>query len=357
MKFSLSLLLAPLAVAGHPTTDDGAPAPAAAAVARGHTHHHGAAHRLLARQSPTSIDKLFKAKGKLYIGVSGDNGIMQQGKTAAVIQQDFGQVTPEYSMKWDATEPTRGAFDFTNADFLVNFAQTNGKLIRGHTLLWHEALPAWVAAIKDKATMTKVVETHVKTVVGKYKGKIRSWLTVKKDVVNEAFNDNGTLRSTVFSNVLGEAYIGIAFRAARVADPAAKLYINDYNLDNAGWGKVTAVVNKVNQWIGQGIPIDGIGSQAHLAANMSGNIQAALEALARSRASEIAITELDIPGAPPNDYATVVAACLHVPKCKGVTVWGVSDKQSWMATAKPLLFDDNWKPKPAYNAIVARLRK
>lgn len=77
--------------------------------------------------------------------------------------------------------------------------------------------------------------------------------------MNEAFNDNGTIRSTAFSNVLGEAYIGVAFRAARLADPAAKLYINDYNLDNAGWGKVTAMVTKVNQWIGQGIPIDGIG--------------------------------------------------------------------------------------------------
>ncbi|KAJ0299826.1 uncharacterized protein N0V96_010902 [Colletotrichum fioriniae] len=352
MKFSLPLLLAPLAVLGLPTTDDNTGSHSHhARGSTAHSSHHAAAH-LLTRQSPTSIDKLFKAKGKLYIGVSGDNGIMQQGKTAAVIQQNFGQVTPEYSMKWDATEPTRGNFDFTNSDFLVNFAQKNGKSIRGHTLLWHQALPAWVSAIKDKATMTKVIETHVKTIVGKYKGKIRSW-----DVVNEAFNDNGTIRSTAFSNVLGEAYIGVAFRAARLADPAAKLYINDYNLDNAGWGKVTAMVNKVNQWIGQGIPIDGIGSQAHLAANMSGNIQAALEALARSRASEIAITELDIPGAPPNDYATVVGACLNVPKCKGVTVWGVSDKQSWMATAKPLLFDENWSPKPAYNAIVAKLRK
>ncbi|OLN97682.1 Endo-1,4-beta-xylanase 1 [Colletotrichum chlorophyti] len=332
MRLFSAILLAPLAALA-----TSVPAPAGS---------HSA--DLSRRQSPTSIDQLFKAKGKLYIGVSTDNGILQQGKNAAIIQKNFGQVTPEYSMKWDALQPTRGRFTFGNSDFLVTWAQQNRKSIRGHTLLWHRQLPEWVSSIRDKTTLSRAIETHVKVVVGRYKGKIRAW-----DVVNEVFNDDGTLRSSVFTQVLGEAYIGIAFRAARVADPSAKLYVNDYNLDNANWAKVAAVVNKVNQWIGQGVPIDGIGSQTHLGPNMAGNIQGALQRLATSRVSEIAITELDITNAPSNDYVAVVSACLNVPKCRGITIWG----NSWISAAKPLLFDANYNAKPAYNAIVNRLNR
>ncbi|KAK1978256.1 family 10 glycosyl hydrolase [Colletotrichum cereale] len=332
MKFSLPAVLAPLAVLALPTED-----PSSASEL----------------WPSTSVDRLFQAYGKLYFGSSTDNGILQKGRTADIIASNFGQVTPEYSMKWDAVEPARGSFDFNNADYLVGWAQENGgKVIRGHTLLWYRALPDWVSEITDPATLTEVIETHVGTVVGRYKGIVRSW-----DVVNEPFDDDGTLRSSVFSQVLGEEYIGIAFRAARAADPDAKLYVNDYNLDVAGWTKVTAVVDKVNEWIGEGIPIDGIGSQSHLVPGMAADVQGALEQLASSSVSEIAITELDITGAPPDDYATVVAACLNVPKCLGVTVWGVSDQDSWESEAQPLLFDENYEPKPAYQAIVAMLRQ
>ncbi|TIC92730.1 Endo-1,4-beta-xylanase [Colletotrichum higginsianum] len=354
MKFSLALAAAPLAALATPLgVAPAAHSPHSSRSSHSHSvsHRHPIPARLAERQASDSIDALIKKRGKLYFGASGDNGIMQQGRTEAILQANFGQVTPEYSMKWDATEPAPGNFTWGNADYLVDWAQTNDKSVHGHTLLWHTALPTWVSDISDKKVLTKVIERHVHTVVGRYKGKIRSW-----DVVNEIFNDSGTLRNNTFFNVLGESYVGIAFRAARAADPAAKLYINDYNLDNKDWGKLPALVNKVDQWIGQGIPIDGIGSQSHLVPNMSSNVEAALHALAASRVSEILITELDIDTAPPAEYATVVGACLNVPKCRGITVWGVSDRQSWKSEKKPLLFDENYNPKPAYDAIVKKLK-
>ncbi|KAM0327571.1 hypothetical protein ACHAQA_005862 [Verticillium albo-atrum] len=287
------------------------------------------------RQASVSIDQLFKTKNKLYIGVATDRGLLEAGKNAVIIQKNFGQVTPENSMKWDALEPSKGNFNFAGADFLVNWAQSNGKSIRGHTLVWHSQLPQWVKDIKDRTTLTQVIENHVKTIVTRYKGKIRAW-----DVVNEIFNEDGTLRKSVFSDVLGEDFVRIAFRAARAADPNCKLYINDYNLDRANYGKVNGLVS----------------SQTHIDAGAAGNIKGVLQQLASSQASEIAITELDIKDAPAADYATVIGACLDVPKCKGITVWGISDKDSWRKNSNPLLFDGNFNPKAAYTAIVDRLR-
>ncbi|KAF9501169.1 hypothetical protein BDN71DRAFT_1486170 [Pleurotus eryngii] len=271
----------------------------------------------------SGLDGKFKAKGKKFWGSCADANTLNIAANVAVLKSDFGQVTPENSMKWDATENTRNSFTFGGSDTLVS-------------------------SINDKATLTSVIQNHITNVAGRYKGKLYEW-----DVCNEIFNEDGSLRSSVFSNVLGESFVTIAFQAARATDSTAKLYINDYNLDsnNAKVRGLVALVNRVNS---ANKLIDGIGTQMHLGPGGAGGALAALTALAAA-GTEVGITELDIQGATPNDYTTVVQACLSTPACVAITSWGVSDTNSWRASSTPLLFDGNYRPKAAYNAIIQAL--
>ncbi|KAF8137866.1 glycoside hydrolase superfamily [Mycena galopus ATCC 62051] len=303
------------------------------------------------RQAATSIDTLFKKHGKVFFGTAADQNRLSVSQDAAITAADFGGVTPENSMKWDTIEASRGVFNFAGADYLVNWAVTNGKKIRGHTFVWASQLPAWVTAINDAPTLTAVLQNHITQVMTHYKGKLYA-----VDVVNEHINEDGTIKlilisaSTDIPPVLGNNVFTIAFQAARAADPSVKLYINDYNLDSNN-AKVQGIVKLVNSINANGKLVDGIGTQAHLSAGGAGGMQAAITALAGAGV-DVAITELDIANAAVGDYETVVNACLAVPACVSITVWGVRDPDSWRPTTNCLLFDANWQPKYAFSRLI-----
>ncbi|KDR71506.1 hypothetical protein GALMADRAFT_281768 [Galerina marginata CBS 339.88] len=302
-----------------------------------------------------------KAAGKKYFGSATDNPELSD--TAYVAQlsntKDFTQITPGNSMKWDATEPSRGTFTFSGGDTVVALAQKNKQLIRGHNCVWYNQLPGWVTSGNfNNATLQSIVSTHCGTVVGHYKGKMTS---------QEPFNDDGTWRSDVFLNTIGPSYVAVALKAARAADPAAKLYINDYNIEGTG-AKSTAMVNLVKSLKAQGVPIDGVGIQGHLiVGQVPSTIVANLQQFT-ALGIEVAITELDIrmnlPATPAllqqqkQDYQTVISACKKVTGCIGVTVWDYTDKYSWIpgvfaGQGAALPWDANLVKKPAYDGIVA----
>ncbi|KAL7279304.1 hypothetical protein ACG7TL_007145 [Trametes sanguinea] len=319
--------------------------------------------------SPTAsgLHTLAKAAGKLYFGTATDNPELTDTAYVAKLDdnKDFGQITPGNSMKWDATEPERGTFTFSAGDVIANLAKTNGQLLRGHNCVWYNQLPSWVSNGQfTAADLTDVIQTHCGTLVGHYKGQVYSW-----DVINEPFNDDGTWRSDVFYNTLGTQFVPIALQAARAADPNAKLYINDYNIEQQG-AKATAMLNLVKQLQADGVPIDGVGFQCHfIVGEVPGTFQETLEQFT-ALGVEVAITELDIRMTLPStdallaqqekDYQTVVQACMNVDGCVGITIWDWTDKYSWVPSTFPgqgaaCPWDENFNKKPAYSGIVAAL--
>jgi endo-1,4-beta-xylanase len=293
------------------------------------------------------------AKGRVF-GAAVAANHLGEAAYAATLDREFNQATPENEMKWDTTEPSRGRFNFGPGDQVVSHAQSHGMVVRGHTLVWHSQLPGWVSGIGSGSELLTVMRDHIAGVAGHYRGKVAYW-----DVVNEAYADGGTgaRRGTVFQQRIGNGYIEEAFRAARSADPGAKLCYNDYNTDGVN-AKSTAVYNMVRDFKSRGVPIDCVGFQAHLSANgVPGDMQANLQRFA-NLGVDVHITELDIAGSgtqQANDYRKVVTACLAVSRCTVMTVWGVTDKYSWRSGSTPLLFDGNYGKKPAYNAALAAL--
>ncbi|MGN9891796.1 endo-1,4-beta-xylanase [Micromonospora sp. L31] len=288
-----------------------------------------------------------------YFGAAVAANKLSDATYVGILNREFTSVTPENEMKWDATEPTQGQFTYANADRIVNHARANGMQVRGHALAWHSQQPGWAQNLSGSALRSAMVN-HVTQVATYYRGKIHSW-----DVVNEAFADGGTgARRDSNLQRTGNDWIEVAFRAARAADPTAKLCYNDYNTDGQN-AKSNAVYAMVQDFKARGVPIDCVGFQSHFnsASPVPADYQANLQRFA-NLGVDVQITELDIEGsgsAQADNYARVVRACLAVSRCTGITVWGIRDTDSWRASGTPLLFDGSGNKKPAYTATLDAL--
>jgi endo-1,4-beta-xylanase len=310
----------------------------------------------------TALRSLAEAKG-IYFGTALTQGNLSNGTLTGVAGAQFDMVTPGNEMKWDTTEPSNGSYNFGPGDQIVSWAKSHNDRVRGHNLVWHSQLPSWVSSLPLNQVQG-VMESHITTEATHYKGQLYAW-----DVVNEPFNEDGSLRQDVFYNAMGTGYLADALRTAHAADPNAKLYLNDYNIEGQN-AKSDGMYNLVASLKAQGVPIDGVGFESHF---ILGQVPSSMKAnMARFAALglNVAVTELDdriqLPASSANlqqqatDYATVIADCLGVSGCVGVSQWGVGDADSWIPGAfqgygSATMYDQNYQPKPAYNASVTAL--
>lgn len=343
---------------------------------------------------PMALKDVFK--GQFLIGAALGPVHFQPGDGAsgAFVARHFNAITPGNVLKWSLVHPQPEAYNFGPSDQFVDFGVRHGMFIVGHTLVWHEQVPRWVFEDAQGLPLTREallarLRAHIHTVVGRYRGRVQGW-----DVVNEALNGDGSLRSTPWRTIIGDDYIAWAFRFAHEADPGAALYYNDYSLENPA--KRMGAVRLVQALQQAGIAIAGVGLQGHN--RLDWPTVAAQDATIQAFADlgvKVMVTELDIdvlPRVVPDGSADVAASAQlqpqlnpyaaglpdavqqqlaqryaelfavyrkHAGTLSRVSFWGVSDADSWLnnwpvkgRSNHPLLFDRQGQPKPAFDAVV-----
>ncbi|HNX94603.1 MAG TPA: endo-1,4-beta-xylanase [Holophaga sp.] len=344
--------------------------------------------------------KQFMPSG-VYLGAAVNQRVSDGADAAdrAIVLKHFNSVTPENLLKWEAVHPKADSYNFEPADRYVEMGTAAGMFVVGHTLVWHQQTPRWVFQNEagkpvDRETLLTRMHEHIKAVAGRYRGRIGGW-----DVVNEAFEDDGTLRQTGWSRCIGPDFIEKAFEFAHEADPNAQLYYNDFNL----WkpAKRKAVEKLVASLKAKGIRIDAVGEQAHY--NIAGPTLDEIEAVIMGLSAQgvkVALTELDMDvlptspdmwgadlskqralktetniytnGLPDKEqkrlgehYAGLFRLIKkHQAVFSRVTFWGVTDRNSWLndfpirgRVNYPLLWGRDGKPKPAFFAVMEALKQ
>ena len=316
-----------------------------------------------------------------------------------LVKKHFNTVTPENILKWESVHPEPEKYNFEPADTFVDFGKKNNLFIVGHTLIWHNQTPKRVFEDEqgnpvDRETLLNRMRSHIHTVVGRYKGRINGW-----DVVNEALDEDGTLRQSQWLEIIGDDYLIKAFEFAHEADPDAELYYNDYSLENEP--KRNGAIKLIKKLLAEGVKIDGVGLQGHYKMDWptTSQLDSTIKAFA-ALGIKIMITELDVdvlpydwqnhgaditlnielqeklnpyknglPDSAQQSLAKRYASLFDVltnnnETVSRVTFWGVSDKDSWLNNWPvrgrmnyPLLFDRNGEPKPAFEAVIKEADK
>ena len=342
---------------------------------------------LVASPAPAEVPglaALAKARGIVF-GTTLTRGQVEESAEMRRISADAAVIVPGLELKWAGHRPAPEEFDFRDADFMLRFAEERGQAVRGHALVWHEALPPWFArAPRDAAGMRALLERHIRTVAGHYAGRMHSWDVVNEPVEPWDRRPDG-LRDTPFLRALGPGYIDQAFHWAREADPAARLVLNEYGLELATpeqEARRAALLALLRGMVRRGVPVQALGIQAHLGAAAPGFQPAVLRGFIQAVAGlglEVYVTELDVTdrGLPPDivlrDAAVArtlrafLDAALAEPALRLVTLWGLSDRYTWMNESRfarredglPVRahpYDDRFRPKPAWHAIADAFR-
>jgi len=332
--------------------------------------------RSLRAAEVAKLRELAAAKG-LFFGTAVSDRQVRRPELVALLTDQCSIFVAENQMKWRATHPEQDRFDFTAADFFMDFAESHHIPARGHNLCWHEHNPDWLEAAATPQNAVSLLRTHIQTVAGRYKGRIHSW-----DVINEAIrpdhhNPNDMVNSVWLKNI-GEDYLEIAYRAAAEADPHALLTYNDYDIETDApeqERKRESILAMLHRFHEKHVPIHAIGIQAHLrpkGAPLTWNgLNKFLKEIKKLKL-EIYVTELDVDDQEfPGDiterdrlvakvYRSFLANILHQKSLKAILTWCLSDRDSWLQgfrprkdalPQRPLPFDADLNPKPAFNAL------
>jgi endo-1,4-beta-xylanase len=330
---------------------------------------------------PRSLNAHARHHGLIYGSAVVIRNVQNDPEYAALISEQCGIVVPSNELKWIALRPARDRFDFSRPDFLLDFAQRNHMLMRGHTLCWHESVPDWLRLDENRRDTRQLFIEHITTVCKHYAGKLQSW-----DVVNEAIlpkdNQPGGLRKSFWYEQMGPDYIELAFRTARAADPHVLLTYNDYGVefDNDDDAERRRLIITLLHGLKQrNVPIDAVGIQSHIKAGQPYSFGKGLAdyiAAIREMGLQVYLTELDVNEddlatddpvqrdiAIAKTYTDFLHIALADPAVRMVLTWDISDRFTWLnggpthhrkqpnRPQRSLPFDRDYRPKEAFFAL------